>query len=205
MTKEPIILYKITKKFKDHVVLNSVSATFKNDEVTCIIGPSGAGKTTLLNIILNIIKPDSGSITGTQGRKLSAVFQEDRLCEELDAIMNIKLALPKDTSVDTIKEELSKVELVDYENKPVSQLSGGMRRRVSIVRAMMTESDIIIMDEPFKGLDERLKDIVMNYVKEKVKGKVTLLVTHDNSEVNKMGKTIFNLLNGGNSATISHI
>lgn len=173
----------INKKFKDLKVLDNVSMTFKSGKITCIMGASGIGKTTLASIIMGLVKADSGSITGLKGRKISAVFQEDRLIEHWDTVKNIMLVSRKDVTGEYIHKNLREIGLKDYENKPVSSLSGGMRRRVAIVRALLSDYDVLIMDEPFKGLDFELKKQVVDYVRRMTEGKTVIIITHDKNEV----------------------
>ncbi len=189
-----INLQGIKKKFGEKVVLDSFSATFPEGKTTCIMGPSGSGKTTLLNIILGLEKPNSGIIKGLDKRTCAAVFQEDRLCDEFDAITNVMIAVPSRVSVKQIIEEFNKVSLMDYENKPVSKLSGGMKRRVAIVRAVLAESDILVLDEPLKGFDANLKRNVMTYIKDAIKGKTTIIVTHDKEEAVFLGDHLVELM-----------
>lgn len=170
------------KSFNGQQVLNNVSLLFAEGGITCIMGTSGVGKTTLANIMMGLRKADSGKIIGLQGKKISAVFQEDRLIEHLDAIKNIMLVCPKDMKKEVIEDNLKEIGLTEYKDKPTKSLSGGMRRRVVMVRALLSDYDVLIMDEPFKGLDEELKGRVINYVKEKTKGKTVVIITHDKDE-----------------------
>jgi NitT/TauT family transport system ATP-binding protein len=164
--------------------------TFLEGKINCFMGPSGIGKTTLINILLGLTAPDSGEVQGIQGKRISVIFQEDRLIEHLDAVKNIKLVCDRAMPVSIIEQELVKVNLSDYQNKPVKNLSGGMRRRVAVVRAMLAVSDIIIMDEPFKGLDDELKKLVIEYVKQKSAGKTVIIVTHDKEEAHLLNANI---------------
>lgn len=177
-----IKLKNITKYYNEIPVLNRLNIEFLENETTCIMGPSGSGKTTLLHIIMGLVKPDDGKVEGLQGKKITAVFQENRLCEEIDAIKNVKIVCDKSIKDSDIKQEFVKVGLTDYENKPIAQLSGGMQRRVTLVRALLAKSDVIVMDEPFIGLDEELKEQVIHFVKEKVSGKTLIFVTHVKEE-----------------------
>lgn len=180
--KSDIIVCNITKQYGNKLVLNQLNAVFPYGKITCIMGPSGCGKTTLLNLLLGLEIPDAGLIQGMEHLKLAAVFQEDRLCEEFDAITNVKMAVGEEVSITEIQEHFRLVELTDYEGKPVSNLSGGMRRRVAIVRAILAKSDLLIMDEPLKGLDARLKQKVLYYLKSVIEGKTVIMVTHDIEE-----------------------
>lgn len=174
-----IKLLHINKQFDNKPVIKNLSLTFPNGRISCLMGSSGIGKTTLINLIMGLEKPDSGEITGVEDKVISPVFQEDRLIEHWDALNNIKLVCPKDVSNKVIEDELSKVGLYEDRNKAVITLSGGMRRRVALLRALLSNGNLIILDEPFKGLDEELKNKVIEYVKEKTKGKTVIVVTHD--------------------------
>ncbi|WMJ85299.1 ATP-binding cassette domain-containing protein [Anaerocolumna sp. MB42-C2] len=182
----------LTKKYDGIPVLNQLNLEIKEGNITCIMGPSGIGKTTLINILMGLVKADSGVIEGVAGKKFAAVFQENRLCEEISAILNIKMVCNKKVTESQIKNELESVGLTDYEKK-VNELSGGMKRRVAIVRAVMANSDIIIMDEPFKGLDNKLKNQVIDYVRQKTKGKTLIVITHNKEEVEALFADLISL------------
>jgi len=178
-----ITVKNLTKSFDNKNVIDNSSVVLKDGRITTMMGPSGCGKTTFAMMLLGLIKPDSGTIEGLENKRLSAVFQEDRLVEHLSAMANIRLVLKKDVCDADIQKQLAEVELEgELIRKPVSQLSGGEKRRVSIVRAMMAESDFICLDEPFKGLDVETKEKVMEFVKRSVDGKTVLLITHDIGE-----------------------
>lgn len=178
-----ITVKNLTKNFDNKKVIDDLNVVLKDGRITTMMGTSGCGKTTFAMMLLGLIKPDSGTIEGLENKRLSAVFQEDRLVEHLSAMANIRLVLRKDVSDSDIQKQLALVELEgELIRKPVSQLSGGQKRRVAIVRAMMAESDFICLDEPFKGLDVGTKEKVMEYVKRKAEGKTVLLITHDNAE-----------------------
>jgi NitT/TauT family transport system ATP-binding protein len=149
------------------------------------MAPSGMGKTTLLRIMMGLEKPDSGKISGMDGLKISAVFQEDRLCEYLNPIANIGLVNSKLTK-DEILSALESFGLIECAYRRTSKLSGGMKRRVAILRALLAEYDIMFMDEPFKGLDTGTKDVVISEILSRTKGKTIIFVTHDIEEKEKM-------------------
>ncbi len=178
---------RLTKRFGTNLVLDNLDLTLPDGVTTVLMGPSGSGKTTLANILLGLVPPDGGTVAGLDGARLAAVFQEDRLCEGLTAPANVRLVLHDDgahrRSRDAVRAELAAVGLTDEDlAKPVSQLSGGQRRRVAIVRAMMTEADLTVLDEPFKGLDEATKDRVLAYVRDRLAGRTALVITHDPAE-----------------------
>lgn len=173
----------LSKCFKEKVVLQDFNAVFLENKINCLMGSSGAGKTTLINLLMGLMEPDAGEIKGIQGKRISAVFQEDRLIEHWNAMKNVKLVCEKTITEQMITQDFLCVELENDMDKPVKSFSGGMRRRVAIVRAMLAKSDLIILDEPFKGLDELLKIKVVDYVKLRSAGKTIILVTHDKEEV----------------------
>ncbi len=185
-----IVLENITKKFDNTPVLEQFNLELTEGRITCLMGPSGSGKTTLLSILMGLIKADSGTVYGLEGKKAAAVFQEDRLFEGISAVQNVKMVCSRKLKDSRIIEELQKVGLKGIESKKVSELSGGMKRRVAIVRAVMADSDLVIMDEPFKGLDETLKRQVIEYVKHETAGKTVIIVTHEKAEADELSADI---------------
>ncbi|RHL49260.1 ATP-binding cassette domain-containing protein [Ruminococcus sp. AF37-6AT] len=151
---------------------------FPEGKTTCIRGRSGCGKTTLIRLLLGLDIPDKGKIEGISDRKISAVFQEDRLCENLSAASNIRLVCTETISDRELEEAYKAVAL----QKPVRELSGGMRRRVSILRALLADSDCVIMDEPLRGLDEKTRTKTIDYILKKTEGKTLIFVTHEEQE-----------------------
>lgn len=182
-----IHLHKINKSYNGSYVLKDTDIIISDGAITCIMGPSGAGKTTLIKIIMGLIEPDSGIVTGTAGLSFAAVFQEDRLIEHYDALKNVQLVCQRKLSEETIRRHFKQVGLADYDNKPAGALSGGMRRRVELVRAILADRDIIILDEPFKGLDDAVKSQAVSYVKEYTSGKTVLVITHNKEEADELG------------------
>ena len=188
-----IELLHITKGFHKKIVLDDLNLSFTEGCINCLMGPSGSGKTTLLNLLMGLLKPDAGEIRGLKSRRIAAVFQEDRLIEHYDAVKKIKLVCDKGISEESILQELKRVGMEEDLKKVVRDYSGGMRRRVAIVRAILAKSDILLLDEPFKGLDETLKYRVMDYVKEGSEGKTVILVTHDIKEANYLNARVISL------------
>jgi len=189
-----IKLMNISKKYDGKIVLNNISSDIKEGVTTCIMGASGSGKTTLLRIMMGLTAPDEGTIIGLENMQKSAVFQEDRLCENLTVSRNIKMTTRKPLEEDQILHAIQKVELPpDCLKQPARHLSGGQKRRVAILRALMTEYDILFMDEPFKGLDLETKKQVLHYVKAITQEKTIILVTHDEMECQLMSKEVIYL------------
>lgn len=182
-----IELKNIYKSYGDKVVLKNFSASFKEGALTCLMGQSGCGKTTVLNLLMGLDKADGGSISGIEKGSISAVFQEDRLCEGFNAVTNIAMVGSKNLKAEKIIENLEAIGLKDCFHKPVSELSGGMKRRVAIVRAMMAEGKLLILDEPFKGLDKENLKLACNYVKSFSRGRTVIMVTHSPEEAEIMG------------------
>ena len=181
-----IELRGVSKSFGTKQVLKNFSALFKSEERVWISGPSGCGKTTLLNLILGLQQPDEGQLLGT-GQRMAAVFQEDRLCEGVSAAVNVWLACPSATPKAEIEEALFRLGLAREDIYiPVSQLSGGMRRRVAIARAIMAKAQVLVMDEPLKGLDEKTKQTVLAEIANAAKGKLLLFVSHDEADANAL-------------------
>lgn len=180
-----ITVKNITKSFGEQAVLHNLSCSFPQGKTTCIMGKSGCGKTTLMNILLGLTAPDSGSITGMPER-LAVVFQENRLCENLSAAANLRY-VRKRLSEEEINELFLEVGLTEVWKKPVRELSGGMRRRVAILRALAADSQCVLMDEPLKGLDEETKRLTADCIQRRTKGKTLLVVTHEEKEAEQLG------------------
>ena len=177
-----IHIKNISKSFGENKVLDYFSMTIPEGETTCLMGASGCGKTTLLRILMGLETADEGTVEGLDPSRLSAVFQEDRLCENLSAMANIRLVcLSKDKKV--IADQMDQIGLAGCANQPVRELSGGMRRRIALLRAINAPGDVLILDEPFKGLDDKTKENVILFVDRSCKGRTLLCVTHDEDEV----------------------
>ena len=182
----------VSKSFGAYTVFSDLSLTFEKGSVTCVRGPSGCGKTTLLRLIAGLETPDSGTVERGEA-SLAYVFQEDRLSENFTAVSNIRLVTGKRMTDAEIRRHLEETGLKDHTDKKVCDLSGGMKRRVAIARAVCYNADILLMDEPFKGLDMELKTEVMDYVKRHTVGKTVIYVTHDPAESEYMGGRVIEL------------
>lgn len=175
-----MLLHEITKSFDGKRVLNAVSHVFEDGSVTALMGPSGGGKTTLVNILLGLLAPDSGAVSGVPER-VAAVFQEDRLLERQGALANVRFVCPKSVSDVEILALLSELG-IDEGEKRVSQFSGGMRRRVAIARALIVRPELLVLDEPFKGLDSGTRRQTAECILRHRGGARVILVTHDPDE-----------------------
>lgn len=196
---DQIIISHLSKSYGENKVFSDFSAVFERGKTTCIMAPSGAGKTTLLRILTGLETADAGRIEGMDGLKKSMVFQEDLLCENLSVSANIRLVRQKKTwgrdqkEKKEIQEALEAVGLAGNGDQQVRELSGGMKRRVALLRALYSDWDILFLDEPFKGLDEETKTQVMCYTKEKCRGKTVIFVTHERSEAEEMGDILYQM------------
>lgn len=164
-------------------VFHHFSALFKGGRRTAIMAGSGAGKTTLLHLIAGLLVPSDGQISYPFPKpRFSFVFQENRLLENASVIRNLRLVNPA-LSTEQIGTALSQTGLSqEYGHKKVRLLSGGEKRRVALLRALFSKYDILLLDEPFTGLDEETKKQLLAYTKSSTEGKMVLLVTHSEKE-----------------------
>jgi len=194
--EDRISLKNISKSFRGIEVFNQFSVSFPKGETTCLLGPSGCGKTTLLRIIAGTLNPDSGELQDFQGQTFSFVFQEDRLLPWKTAAENIgfvlKYKIAEESIEEVINQNLDLVKMKQYANLYPHQLSGGMRQRISFARAFSFPSDVILLDEPFKGLDLTLKQQLMENVRSILlqDPRTVIYVTHEPEEAAFFGKKI---------------
>lgn len=179
----------------DEELINDLNLHIPAGDRVCIMAPSGTGKTTLLNLITGGLKPDSGIVsfevdTG-DGVNISMVFQEDRLCSEYTAAYNIELGLRRGCrKTDLIQSHLEQLGMGESIFADVKELSGGMKRRVAIVRAVMSPSRVLILDEPFASLDEELKNRTAEYIIENLNGRTLVVVSHDEKDAERLNARI---------------
>ena len=174
----------VYKSFQNQVLLSDFSHSFTWEGCMALMGPSGIGKTTILRLISGLSKPDSGRILGVPER-FSYMFQENRLLPFKNALENVSLA----SNTKRAKFYLQKLELENAMYSMPNELSGGMQRRVALARTLAFESDLILLDEPFKGMDMVLREQVMELLKEEQEKRPILLVTHDIQEVDYLHAT----------------
>ena len=170
-----IEIQDLTIRFPDCTVFEKQSFALPDTGVVLLCGESGIGKTTLLRVLAGLIKPQSGKITGLEGRRISFAFQEPRLLEQMRAIDNV--ALVKDRN--TAEALLHRLNLDDVAQKKASELSGGQKQRVSLARAFAYSDDLVLLDEPFTGLDEMNKLRAAELIRS---AKLAIVVTHDASD-----------------------
>jgi len=199
----------LSKSFEEKIIFDKFNLEIK-DNINCIIGQSGGGKSTLLNIIAGLVKADNGEIIGIDTNKdISYIFQEDRLIPWLTVKENMELFIydyfNKEEGIRKIREILKLLHIEEIENEYPGRLSGGIRQRVNIARAFLKPSKLILMDEPFKSLDYKIKYLIMRDLKEMLeeKDKIILFVTHDVDEAIFFNGTVYVL--GGRPFVIKGI
>ena len=185
-----VILNNVNKRYESNVVLENFSTNIPPARVTALMGASGIGKTTLLRLIARLEMPDTGEVRANE--QVSVVFQDDRLSEELSAVGNVRLGR-RDATASEAAGLLSSLGLSEHMDKPVSTLSGGMRRRVAIARALISDAPLLLLDEAFTGLDDGTKEEVILTVKQHIEGRTVLLVTHDEEEARLLGARVLPL------------
>ncbi len=186
-----LILEHIHKRYGEKVVLRDFSTRFPAGTCTCIMGPSGCGKTTLLRLILGLEEADGGTISGRRF-PMSAVFQENRLFEDFSALSNVSAVCARGSRQEAARQ-LSALGLAGSLHAPVRTLSGGMKRRVAIARAVLAPGELLILDEPFTGLDRDTKAVVLDYLKAHIQGRTLLLVTHDPAERDALANQVLEM------------
>lgn len=179
----------LTKRFGDQLVLAGVDLVLPAG-VTAIVGPNGCGKTTLGEILLGLQQADAGNLSGLDGLRTAAVFQTDRLCPQLTAIANVRLVAPE-LSTDAIRAAFASVGLApSAQDRPVSELSGGESRRVAIVRGLLADADLVVLDEPFSGIDAEHRDLIRAWTAARLAGRTALLITHDPADATALGARV---------------
>lgn len=181
------------KKFGAKTVLDRFSLKLPQCGTVCLFGPSGCGKTTLLKCIAGLEKLNSGTITGTEGHRISFLFQEDRLLPWSTAEENVSVVLSgeKSESKGEAKKWLELVGLKYAAALYPPQMSGGMRQRTSAARALAYGGEIFMLDEPFQKLDMKNKLNLIKLFKKYTEKKTTLLVTHDMNEAKGLSDIIY--------------
>lgn len=186
-------IHNLTKNYNEKTVLDQFSLQLPSTGTVCLFGPSGCGKTTLLNCIAGLEPFDSGEIEGTGNGKISYLFQENRLLPWISAKDNIAAVLRRKAGQNAEQAEkwLRLVGLAEAGNKRPAELSGGMRRRVALARALAYGGDLYLMDEPFQGLDAERRDEMIALLQKETAGALKIIVTHDFEEAEMLADVIY--------------
>jgi len=173
----------VSLSFENKKVIDGFTFTFEDKKTYAIMGESGIGKTTLLNIIAGLLKVDSGSVS-TDSASVAYAFQDSRLFPWLTVTDNVMIVSnePKEAAKKRALSILEKLGLSDCADMYPDALSGGMKQRVSIARALMYDYDVLLLDEPFRALDEATAKQVAEYVFSESKDKTVIFVTHDKND-----------------------
>lgn len=183
----------VCKVYGANEVLRRVTFTLPGGGVRCLMAPSGSGKTTLFRVLLGLERADAGQIRGVSPGRISMMFQEDRLCETLTPVENVALVLPPSACRADVRDLLAEILPADCLNQPAMELSGGMRRRVSLARAVAFPSDLVVLDEPFTGLDQATKEKVIAFTLRHRAGRTLLVATHGEDDAHLLGAKRINL------------
>ena len=188
-------IINLTKAYGTLLVLNQINMQIPTHRIIGLHGPSGTGKTTFLRILAGL-EGYEGEIVGLT-HEVAFLFQEDRLLPWLTIYENLDLVLEGKESErirqEKIKNVLELVELEGLEEKKPAELSGGMQRRVAIARALILEHELLLLDEPFKGLDQELKERIMKRIAVMELDKTIIFVSHDRNELEHWANTIITL------------
>lgn len=181
-----IVLKEVSKSYDQTLVIDKLDLILPAEGIVCLTGPSGCGKTTLIRLVAGFERPDMGTITGSSQLVFSTLFQEDRLLPWLTAAENLDIVLHQQVSGHFLKQ----VRLADDGEKYPGELSGGMRRRVALARALAFDSHVLLLDEPFKGLDSALREEMMEIVRQERGKRLVFLITHDAYEAQNLADVI---------------
>lgn len=187
-----IEIKNISFSFGNNKIISDLSLEIEEGKTYCIMGKSGVGKTTLMKLVSGLLKPDNGEILGTGKLKKSFIFQENRLLSGLSVYENIKYVTTDEVK---IAKALQDTSLLSEKHKMTDELSGGMARRVAIARATAFDGDIYFIDEPLYGLDVKTSQGILELIKNTVKNKTALIITHSPEEAFYLSDKIIFLKN----------
>lgn len=169
---------ELAKSFDDQLVFSHLNMHIEEGERICLMAPSGSGKTTLLRILLGLESYDSGTLINPHTSSMAVVFQEDRLCDALSAVDNVALVCKPGVSRRSLRAMLCEVLPNEVLDKQVAYLSGGQRRRVTLVRAFACDAHLLVLDEPFSGLDSETRSEVAQFMLRHQNNATLLVSTH---------------------------
>lgn len=179
-------LKDVTMRYGDKTVFSGLSLRLDTPGRYAVLGASGCGKTTLLRLIAGLQKPTGGRIIVDPAVRMSLCFQEDRLLPWRTVLQNVALACPGKDAEETARTWLARVGLEAECGTMPESLSGGMKRRVALARALAMDAPVLLLDEPFRALDERMHEAMLALIKEQTAGRLLVLVTHDSRDAEGM-------------------
>ena len=200
--KTSFILDDVTVSFDEKKVLDHMDVRLDEGGIYCIMGQSGCGKTTLLRVCAGLQKPTDGrvyymsnSVPGENvgKKKTGMAFQEDCLCMQLSALNNVLLTADRQYSTETVISLLSEIFPKEALQQPAEQLSGGMKRRIAVARAVLSDADCLLLDEPFAGLDEENHERLSRWILKNRNGRLLVITTHDEADIGRMGAAVLRL------------
>lgn len=185
-----IEIRSLSLAYGEQSVLENVDIHIRPGEKAAIMGPSGCGKTSLMGVIAGLLQSQSGWVR-VDGR-ISCVFQEPRLLPWLSALENINVVLSDTPStLPLARQWLESVGLGDAADKRPPELSGGMQQRLGIARALAYGGDVLLLDEPLKGMDTLLRRFVAELIQASARDKTSLLITHDEAEARAFADRVY--------------
>lgn len=196
------VLEDVTVSFDEKKVLDHMDVRLDAGGIYCIMGQSGCGKTTLLRVCAGLQKPTDGrvyymskAVPGENGgkKKTGMAFQEDRLCMQLSALNNVLLAADHKYPTETIISSFGEIFPKEALQQPAEQLSGGMKRRIAVARAVLSDADCLLLDEPFAGLDEANHERLLRWILQNRNGRLLIVTTHEEADAARMGAVVLGL------------
>lgn len=163
---QDIVFHNVTKQFETQPILNNISGKILSGSIGVVTGASGQGKSTLLDIIAGYVYPDKGNVSGNTAIRIGYMFQTPLLLPWLTIGENILLTAPHSTTPDSIQDILKRLEIDTLLNRLPHQLSGGEQRRVSLARALASKPDLLLIDEPFSGMDKERSETIAQIISE---------------------------------------
>ena len=188
----------ISKSFGSKPVLDNVSFDVNAGTPVCLMAPSGSGKTTLLRIIAGLEAPDAGCTLITDEPKwlprISMAFQDDRLADQASALANARLSLaPESAAWNEAPALLEQLGLGERLLSAAGTCSGGERHRIALARALLTPHEVLLLDEPFTGLDGAARDACARIIRERERRSIVLVATHDREDAERLGARIIHI------------
>ncbi|CDF20619.1 aBC-type multidrug transport system ATPase component [Clostridium sp. CAG:609] len=202
-----ITINNLTKKFKDEIVLNNINMTLESGNIYGIIGQNGSGKSVLLKIICAFYIPSQGevlidNINYCNGKNfpknLRALIEKNAFLPDISGFNNLKLLAKIENKItdEEINESLKIVNLYEEKDKMFSKYSMGMKQKLGIASALMEDPEIIILDEPFNGIDEESKEKITNELIKIKNNKIIIITSHIKAEITSLCDHVFEMKNG---------